>query len=580
MRYLCVHCDHRFESDEAKPRCPKCMRVHGIEKLDGKAGTKAKANPRPRWVLPLVLVAVVGAASGGYVWWSSSTADVVEGAVAPIRPLTESELLGYMRAVYVSSHDLTDLFDSNEDIENFAEHAVQGKSSPLDKARGVMDAIRARSTANSFVRWSTMEPRDTTVRIASRAFVAMKRDGGREKLYSLEVAAVAVSALRAEGVDAMLAAIYAFPGDHTPPEPSGHFGYFGVAVYRGDVGQGTPTIFDPYGGHTSQPIATDVRVLSDAQAVGAALNIRAMYRIVREGNSAAALNDSNSAMALARDLPEVHSAHAAVLIGSGGIEEAAREFEAAAQMRSDAPRHNNLASLLMAQQDPEGAAREAARAIELSSDYAPAHATLAALHLQAGRSDDAQRELDRCQSLDPDLPLLPMLWAQYWMNEHDLPRALQAGEDAVRRRPDDAQTHLLLASLYHSASRYGDMRREANLAIEKAPSSARENLRREILARLGATALDEDEGAGEEDGEEPVGEDDIAADLPPSPGGFQLGAGSRLLGDEGPAAPEGPSLGADEEEEPGSDSRLRLGDRTRLNLGGGGGGGLHLNLNE
>ncbi|MBK8170179.1 MAG: tetratricopeptide repeat protein [Sandaracinaceae bacterium] len=579
MRYLCVHCDNRFESDEQKPRCPKCMRVHGIEKMDEKGVAKGKAAERPRWVLPVLLVALVGAASGAYVWWSSSTPASVEGE-APIRPLTESELTGYMRAANVTSRDLVDLLDADEEIENFAERAVQGKQSPLDKARGVTEAIRARATANAFVRWSIMEPRDTTLRTAARTYAALKRDGGREKLYPLEVAAVAVAALRAEGVDAMVAAIYGFPNDRTPPDASGHFGYYGVAVYPGNVGEGTATIFDPYGGHTGQPAATDVRVLSDSQVMGAALNIRAMYRIVREGNASLAFDDSQSAMSLARNLAEVHSAHGAVLIGSGGIEEATREFEAAAQMRNDAPRHNNLASLLMAKQDLEGAAREAAVALERSPDYAPAHATLAALHLQGGRSEDAQRELERAQSLDPDLPLLPMLWAQFWMNEHEMDRALAAGQDAVRRRPEDAQTHLLLASLFRATSRYSDMRREAHLALEKAPASARDRMRAEITARLGATALEEESADDLAEDEEATGDEELG-DLPPSPSELRLGSGSRLLGDEAPGNVEGPSLGAgDEEEAPGGGSQLRLGDRSRLQLGGGEGGGLHLNLNE
>lgn len=576
MRYLCVNCDHRFESDDAKPRCPKCMRVHGIEKLTDSPATKAKAKARPRWMLPVAFIAILGAASGAYFWWSSKTPAAVEGE-APLRPLSESELTGYMRAANVTSQDLVGLFEANEDIEEFASRAVAGKQSPLDKAAGVNTALRARATANAFTRWSIMEPRDTTVRTAARTFNAIKRDGARERVYPFELACVAVSALRAEGVDAMVAAIYAFPNERTPPDPSGHFGYYGVAVYRGDVGQGTPTIYDPFGGRSTQPAAADVRVLTDAQAMGVALNIRSMYRVVREGSASLGLDDSNSAMALARVLPEVHSAHGAVLISGGGIDDAFREFEAAAQMRDDAPRHCNLASLLMARQDIEGASREAALAIERSPDHAPAHAMLGAIHLQSGRSEDAQRELDRAQSLDPDLPLLPMLWAQFWMSEQDVDRALAAAQDAVQRRPEDPQTHLLLASVFRATSRYDDMRREAQAALEHAPASVRDRLRQEILARLGPTALEEAAEGDEGEDDETEGE----GDLPPAPGEFRLGAGSRLLGDEGAAGGD-LTLGADDEEESeeGGGAQLRLGDRSRLRLGGGEGGGLHLNLNE
>src|SRR6185295_12808465 len=99
-RYLCVHCDQRFDSDDGKPRCPKCMRVHGIEKLsEGKKGDKPKETPK--WVMPVVVVAILGGAIGGWAWWAQKAPDSVSGE-PPIAPLSPTQRAGYLRQASVS----------------------------------------------------------------------------------------------------------------------------------------------------------------------------------------------------------------------------------------------------------------------------------------------------------------------------------------------------------------------------------------------------------------------------------------------------------------------------------------------
>src|SRR5690606_31170542 len=93
MKYLCVHCDKRFEHEgEGKPRCPECMRVHGIEKI----GKEAPAAERPKWLVPAVVAGVAAAIVAGYVIWARETPDTVSGD-APLRPLEHSEILGHVR---------------------------------------------------------------------------------------------------------------------------------------------------------------------------------------------------------------------------------------------------------------------------------------------------------------------------------------------------------------------------------------------------------------------------------------------------------------------------------------------------
>jgi len=53
MKYTCANCDHPFESNHTAPRCPKCLRKHGLiaEPAGGpaQAGSgKAKVTLGPR----------------------------------------------------------------------------------------------------------------------------------------------------------------------------------------------------------------------------------------------------------------------------------------------------------------------------------------------------------------------------------------------------------------------------------------------------------------------------------------------------------------------------------------------------
>jgi len=573
-RYLCVHCDNRFDSDDAKPRCPKCMRVHGIEKLG--VQKKEAVKEQPKWVLPVAIVAVLALAAGGWAWWARRTPDAVEGD-APLRPLEPSELAGYVRKAHGEARDFLALLESDEALEDFASTAVRGKSGNVDKARGVVAAIRARATKKGFVPWSLTEPRDTPPRTARKALELMMRDDARSKMYPLEVTAIAVAALRSEGVDAMVAEAFSFPGDASPPDPSGHLGYFVVAVYSGDVGQGTPTLLDPYLGRSVAPEEGQFQVLTDVEAVGMAVNLRAVHLLVREGEAQRAFGDSTTALRLAPRSAAVHGARGAILIASGGIDEGVREFESAAEVRSDAPRRNNLAGIFLVKGDLERAEREVSAALQAAPDFAGAHGTLAAINLQRGETAEALRELETAKRLDPDLHTLPMLFANYYLAEGDIDEAIRFAEQGVQRRPDDVQGHLMLARIYKQANQYTGMRREAQRALEVAPEGQRDGVRSLIARVLGPTALEPDPLEGEE-GEETA---DVGAEGEPSGGELQLGGGSGLLGGRGEPG-GGPGLLDADEGSGDSEPLLRGGDPSTLRLGepGGGGGGFRLNLND
>lgn len=566
MRYLCLNCEERFEHEDGKGklRCPKCLRVTGLEVIASPAATASPAAKNP-YLVPGIVVALVAAVIGGYAAWRSSAPEQV-GDEIPLRPLSQGTLAGHIRRLRADAGELAQLLVASEAIEGFATRAGQGRSDTVAIAQGVQAALREKASARHFVRWSLGVPRESAPDTAAQAYEDMREAGAAARLYPIEVAAIAVSALRSRGVGAMVAEIHRFPGDGAPPDPSGQLGYYGVAVYEGEPGEGTPQIFDPWGGHEAPPEEGDYRVLNDVEAVGAAVNVRALHLLVRENNPERALEASSQAIRLCPRSPAVRAVRGAILLVAGNPNEALAELESAQQIRADGPRRNLTAGLYMAREDLASAQREASAALEEFPDYAHAHATLAAVHMAQGEPDLARAELEAAERSDPDLHILPSLRASFYAAQGDLEHAVTEIRRAVEVNPD-FNTRLAAAQIYRQAGRYEDMRREAAAVLLLVPEARRSQLREALSRRLGAAAFDtsdEDEITDEELAAieaEASGPLTLRAPQLAAPGGAE-GGEDELDDEELDDAPEE----AAEQDGP----ALMLGDRSRFTLGGSG----------
>jgi tetratricopeptide (TPR) repeat protein len=585
MKYLCVHCDKTFEhdEDEKKPRCPQCMRVNGLEKV-GPAKKAGEGGERPSWLWWAVAGGVLVAAGVGYAWWAGQSADTVSGDV-PLAALDRSATLGYLRARGVDARQLGTLLVPSEAVESWASEVAGDASGARAKAEAVRDAIRDRAEAGAFERWSFGVPRETPIAPPEGVLEMLAEDDALHHLYPLEVAALMASALRAEGVDAMVADVIRYPGDRSPPDPSGQLGYYVVAVYPGEVGEGEPTYYDPYGGREVQP--EEARVLTDLEAVAAALSTRALHLLSRESEPERAMEASSQAIRLDGRSPSNRAVRGAILIAAGQAQEGLDELQSAKQLRPDAPRRNLLAGVHLAQQDLDAASREVAAALEETPDFAPGHATLAAIHLARGEADLARTELEEAERIDRQLHQLPQLWAMYYATSGDLERAVERAQQAVERNPD-IQTRLMAARIYRQAARYGMMRREAHAVLERTPSQRQPEMREIIRRMLGPTALDpidEEVALGDEpleEGELDLGDPDSLRLDSPLLGDDEGGGGSTSLGGGGGGG-GGPSLLGDDEglQLGGGGGGLQLGGGGGgLQLGGGGGGDYGLSLGE
>jgi tetratricopeptide (TPR) repeat protein len=561
MRYLCVHCDEKFElSAQDELRCPKCMRVHGIRQL-ADAAAPAERRPRGRAGALAVVALLVIAAAGAYLLWKREQSP--DPATLASTPLSQHVLQRELERAAVQAGPLIRLLEADAQVERFAERASAGQTDPHAKAVAVVKALRERGARAAFVPWSLTDPRIGPPMPAAQVLAAISKDGARQQLYPLELAALAVAALRAVSVPAMLAEVYTWPGEHAPLDPSGRFGYFALALPQGN---GAARVLDAYGGRPEQQRCADCAVLSDVQAVGAGLALMASQRLAANEDPALALRDADAAVKLLPSSASARSARGAVLLANGASDLGQGELEAAAQMKPDAARRDNLAMLYLAMGDGERAAREVAQVLEQQPDFALAHITLAEIHLARGERELARTELGTAERLDPKLPSLSLTWAQFHAAAGENEQAIEQARRALQARPNDPQTHLVLARIYRQAARYEDMRAEARAVLALVPPAVASRTRALIERLLGPTAL--------ESSAEPSAADEPS---PPQPGQGALPEPGRLDLSQAPASdhsrmrllegsPSAPSDGT--LKHAGDEPRLRLSEPgKRLQLG-------------
>jgi Tfp pilus assembly protein PilF len=476
MRYRCAHCDQEIElPDGDKPRCPSCMRVHGLTPIAPVASGGSSRRASRIFVIALVLGCVAFSAAIAWTFRRSQTT----GGLPPAALANELTSRG------LSADGLERLLLPSDAVMAFAsQHA--GAARGLPRAQAVVAALRARADKGAWQPSTLADTRSGEAPLnADQTLAALATDGAKKQLYPLELAALAVAALRNLDEPAVLVEVFAFAKQPRPLDPSGRLGYYAVGL-RSAAGA-IDHVLDVYGGRSERPQAADMRALSDQEALGAALAVRAAQLIGRDPRGA--LKAADAAVALAPSSPTTRSARAIALLANAGSDEAERELRAAAQLRSDGPRRHNLAVFMMAAGDYEGAEKELRAALELAPELASARVTLASLVLAQGDADGAKRELSEAERIDPTLQALPLVWAQYYRSLGDTAQALVYAQRGVDRQPDDPQPRMLLAQLYREQGNIAGTREQAARVIALVPPEQRDRVRVLLEQMLGPEAL-------------------------------------------------------------------------------------------
>jgi Tfp pilus assembly protein PilF len=439
------------------------------------------------WAIVAVLLGVGALAA----WKLRDPSDHPPGQV-PMLPIRAEAIRKDLQAlVNLDPGGLVQLLEPDAALRAFAEHATAGKSSSEARAEAIVAALAERRAQRGFVEWSRVEPRIGAPLSAAETLRAIQQNGAERQLYPLELAALGVAALRSVEVPAMLAEVYAFPNEQRPVDPSGRFGYF--AIFLGEVGRGR--VYDAYAGRSEQPAAADIAVLNDAQAVGAALGLRALSSLRNDLDVDAADRDSSAALKLLPSSPSAHATRAAVMLTVGHPahkegQAGKQELLEAQKLRDGAAQRNNLALYALTRQDTPGAIKELGDVLSKTPEYALAHVTRATALLIQHDFTGARGELELAAKYDPELALIAQMKAQLLASEGKSDEALVEARRAVALSPADAGSLFILARIEHRLGLKDDARKHALQILERTPAAAREERKLQVKAMLGSDVLD------------------------------------------------------------------------------------------
>jgi len=145
------------------------------------------------------------------------------------------------------------------------------------------------------------------------------------------------------------------------------------------------------------------------------------------------------------------------------FENAVSDLTQAAALKPHASAFTNLAVALLAQDRPDDAACEAARALELEPTNLGALYSLAAAHLRKYRYEDAEQLLERCLQIAPGWPKALDMQARIALKRSDVDRAFELANAALAVDPALSVSHRVLADIamrdldYERATKHYEM---------------------------------------------------------------------------------------------------------------------------
>lgn len=129
--------------------------------------------------------------------------------------------------------------------------------------------------------------------------------------------------------------------------------------------------------------------------------------------------------------------------------------------------HNSLAELLYRfDRDWLGAEREFNRAIELNSNYAPAHHWYSMYLAFVGRRQQALAEAQKAHELDPLSPVVGANLAKILQENGQYDKAIDQAKKTLELEPNSAVTHVVLGIVYEDKKMYADAIREYKTGLQ------------------------------------------------------------------------------------------------------------------
>lgn len=425
MRYTCANCDHSFETEDDKPRCPQCLRRHGLIAEDGESKHKAdrgkkgakgrdasskadtvqgapqNADRRRLIIIVAMAVVLVGGGVGAYFGLREKPVDGGPKNVA-LGPVSAKTLRAVARRRGTPVNRI--YFQADQAIRTAGRrHARNRDGSKV--AAALLKEVRQTLGAKGMRIRRTGRTKHGALRTASQVYAAI-RAKDIFTVYSYELASLYLALIRAAGLHAVMAEIYRHSDLKGPADPLGHIGHFGVAIYAKASFKGRPVmVVDPARGTLNA--AKEYEVLTDLRALAHGLALEALQLAEKQSEAATAIERMDAALRLAPESATLLAAKGMLLLKSGGVDPALNAFLAARSIREDAPRYLLVATCYTQKDAARGVMNRALsnmdEAINRDPGYALAYVMKADLLLRQGKVDLASLQLDKAQEIDAKL---------------------------------------------------------------------------------------------------------------------------------------------------------------------------------
>ena len=415
-----------------------------------------------------------------------------------LRVLNHSAIIATLIARGVPPADAVDPFEAGGAIKALAKELPAKELAAKDPAAIVAAGVKRLVPLLAPLTLDLTAQGREPIRSAEELATALaQKDPELKSVTSYEATVLLVALLRERGVAALLAEVFALEAPTTSADVSGSLGRYVVAVYPSEALRNAAVLgkkellrVDPtraarlpswHGGSdpTMRSLAKALSPLDDASAAARIYALRAQREVQLDPSAPQrAYELVGLALSASAKSPTLHSARAMVLAQAGGsaaIGDALDEARKAHQLRSDGPRRNLLAQLLIAQGRQQDAMRELEAVIKAEPRFWPAHQTLGALKLLAGDREGARAHLDQALKLAPNQPSVLTMRATQLLADGATDQAIKLLRQAVKAQPHSEQVllQLYMALLKGAEDKEARTVRRQLLAVARDPKRVR-----------------------------------------------------------------------------------------------------------
>ena len=451
--YVCVLCQHEFESEELPKRCPDCLARDGVERLGPakRAAIEGGAGGSRVGLLAaaVAFVVIAGAVAAFFLTDRGGGGSDEPASGAPSGGATSPG--GSATPAPVDPGVAPDPTEAGEALTALAGAQVAGGTAE-EKRTALLGYLVGRVKAGKLRRHDREQAFERAPLRADQIATRLSA-GSVPPLVSLEVASFVSALGRAAGLEGVVVEETDAPNSATSLTRKRFAAQVGGVVVD-------PWAADGRAGEAKRAPVDPRIVRAYFQGLGALA--AAEQEDFKQANEKVAL-----ALKLAPEEPALIFLKGQVTVLSGMVQFGIEDLERALARREDALGRYNLGVAYVQAQRFFKANESLRRAIELDPKFAGAWLALANLYLarislspateREGLVRSAQEAIEKARAVDPDAEGIAPLSAQVLLAQDDERGALTVLDDAVRAHPERPHAYLLLGALLANKGSWAEL---------------------------------------------------------------------------------------------------------------------------